>query len=519
MNIKKTEETNLSSRNIDDTESPRKKMRLDSQCRRSWSLMDRKTDHEVLQEMGVSLLDPDDSEVLCDAGASGMPHRGIKRKRDIENVNPNINLISSPRGKYSEKSPRARAPSSPHAGPSRGRSPRSDTHKPLQPTDQQILETTITDEYLVDEETPLAQSVSAGYLPSYEAVSTGSTEKYSRTCPPASPPRPLPPGCSSGRDAFSALSDEMLLSVFRWLHKRTLASAMLVCKRWHRVACDETLWQRLDLGNKNLSKDALGRILARQPVIVRLASSEIGPWHPAGPALPSRLQFLDLSMASIDLESLQQLLLRCPSLRKLSLESVPLDRACCRAIGQCNNLETLNLTMAQGITAEGLESILDGCPGLLSLNISWCNLDEEALEVLVTKLPQKIQRLNIGGARLMTDETLERLSGRGARLLELDASDCGRLTPRCVAALCRLPRLEHLALSRCYLLPLHALTQLAGASRLQHVDVWGMLHAHALSALRAALPHVQVNSFMFSAIARPTVGTRRTSIWGLRTRD
>lgn len=34
----------------------------------------------------------------------------------------------------------------------------------------------------MDEETPLAQSVSAGYLPSYEPVSIGSTEKYSRTC-------------------------------------------------------------------------------------------------------------------------------------------------------------------------------------------------------------------------------------------------------------------------------------------------------------------------------------------------
>ncbi|CAH0602460.1 unnamed protein product [Chrysodeixis includens] len=401
MNINKTEDPSLSSKTIDDTESPRKKMRLDNQCRRSWSLMDRKTDHEVLQEMGVSLLEPDDSEVLCDAGASGMPHKTLKRKRDIENVNPNINVITSPRGKYSEKSPRARPPASPHAGPSRVKSPRSDTHKPLQPTDQQLLETTLIDEYFIDEETPLAQSVSAGYLPAYEPQ-TRDTD--CRTSPPPQPPLAAPP-CTSGRDAFSALSDEMLLSVFRWLHKRTLASAMLVCKRWHRVACDETLWQRLDLGNKNLSKDALGRILARQPVIVRLASSEIGPWNPVGPATPSRLQYLDLSMASLDLDTLQQLLARAPALRKLSLESVQLADSCCDMIGRCSNLETLNLTMAQGITAEGLSSILEGCPGLLSLNISWCNLDEAALEVLVTMIPQKIQRLNIGGARIMTDDT------------------------------------------------------------------------------------------------------------------
>ncbi|XP_073966246.1 S-phase kinase-associated protein 2-like [Choristoneura fumiferana] len=54
---------------------------------------------------------------------------------------------------------------------------------------------------------------------------------------------------------------------------------------------------------------------------------------------------------------------------------------------------------------------------------------------------------------------------------------------------------------------------------LQYLEVWGMLQTASLNALRAALPAIQVNQFMFSAIARPTVGARRTSIWGLRTRD
>jgi hypothetical protein len=42
---------------------------------------------------------------------------------------------------------------------------------------------------------------------------------------------------------------------------------------------------------------------------------------------------------------------------------------------------------------------------LQSLNISWCNLSEAALNVLVTSLPQKLQRLNIGGARIMTNDS------------------------------------------------------------------------------------------------------------------
>lgn len=37
--------------------------------------------------------------------------------------------------------------------------------------------------------------------------------------------------------------------------------------------------------------------------------------------------------------------------------------------------------------------------------------------------------------------------------------------------------------------------------------------------LKNALPGVTINSEMMSSIARPTVGIRRTSIWGIRCRD
>ncbi|CAB3226597.1 unnamed protein product [Arctia plantaginis] len=89
MSASKTGDEYPSPREHDEAESPRKRMRLNNSSRKSWSLMDRKTDHEVLQEMGVSLLEPDDcGELPCDPGTSGMMHKSLKRKRDIENVNP-----------------------------------------------------------------------------------------------------------------------------------------------------------------------------------------------------------------------------------------------------------------------------------------------------------------------------------------------------------------------------------------------------------------------------------------------
>ncbi|KAJ0184378.1 hypothetical protein K1T71_000801 [Dendrolimus kikuchii] len=513
MNSDAAEDDYQHIRNVEEVESPRKRMRLDNSGRKSWSLMDRKTDYEVLQEMGVSLLEPDDNDTIYDPSSSGnLPHKPTaKRKRDIENVNPNVNSTGlSPRGKASPRSPRAKICS---PGPSKARSPRShEKHKPLQQSDHNLLETSLPSEYLIDEETPLGQSVGAHYLPTATAGPNTNTDGKKREC------------CTSesepyGPDSFSALSDEMMLSIFRWLPKRTLAHSMLVCKRWYRVACDETLWQRLDLGNKTLNKDALGRILARKPIIVRFASSEIGEWHPTSLSSPSRIQYLDLSMATLDQVTLDSLLTMCPGLKKLSLENLQLQDSTCAIIGKCVNMETLNLTMAQGVTAAGLGEIFEGCRSLQSLNISWCNLDEISLEVLVTGLPSRLQRLNLGGARILTDDMVACLCRCCTHLLELDLSDCSRLSACSVQALAALQRLEHLALSRCYLLPAQTLTKLSCMVSLQYLEVWGMLQTHSLSLLKEKLPGIQINQFMFSAIARPTVGTRRTSIWGLRTRD
>ncbi|XP_045508924.1 S-phase kinase-associated protein 2-like isoform X2 [Colias croceus] len=492
---------------IDEVESPRKRMRLDSSGRKSWSMMDRKTDTEVLQEMGVSVLDQDDSETPCESSSAT---KSLKRKHDIENVNPNINGVTSPRSRYSPKI--AKTKCSPSPGPSR--SPRSlEKAKPL----QDVLESSLIQEYHIDEDTPLAQIYGGygAYIASSGTKGNASTRLGLEEQEILARKEKFEP---SGADTFTLLSDEMILSVFKWLPKRTLAHCMTVCKRWYRVACDETLWQRLDLGNKTLSKDALGRILCRKPIILRLASSEIGDWIPQT-ITTTRIQYLDLSMSAISRQTLAKLVEHCPSLRKLSLESLPLDDGIMALIGQCSSLETLNLTMAQGITPEGLKSLLDGCTCLQSLNISWCNLNEEALNILVTCLPSKLQRLNLSGARIMNDETVSQLAVRCPRLLELDLSDCPLLGRAALNALLPLSRLEHLALSRCYLLPPHALTKLSSMTALQYLEVWGMLPAISLSALRAATPHIQINQFMFSAIARPTVGARRTSIWGLRTRD
>lgn len=83
------------------------------------------------------------------------------------------------------------------------------------------------------------------------------------------------PRLYTGEDNFAKLSDEILLSIFKWLPKKTLSRCSLVNHRFHRVIQDESLWTRLDLAGKTIQPFAFGRILMRGTIILRLAQSKV----------------------------------------------------------------------------------------------------------------------------------------------------------------------------------------------------------------------------------------------------
>lgn len=247
----------------------------------------------------------------------------------------------------------------------------------------------------------------------------------------------------------------MVLAVFQHLPKKALFRCSLVCRRFYNVVSDESLWQRLELGNRTLRAGGLGRILVRGVVILRLAQSKITApifdWDTLGGIPSSRLQYLDLSMADVSAPALAQLLSCCRQLKKLSLEHVPVDQAICMQIGLNVGMEVLNLTMCDGLEAAGLSLMLTALHKLHTLNVSWTGLDATAVKVVVSYVPKRLMRLNVAGCRKsMTDRMLQRLVERCVDLVELDLSDCSSLTENAIESVSTLPKLEYLSLSRCY---------------------------------------------------------------------
>ncbi|XP_067009546.1 S-phase kinase-associated protein 2 isoform X2 [Anabrus simplex] len=327
-----------------------------------------------------------------------------------------------------------------------------------------------------------------------------------------------------GPDQSEKLSDEIMLMIFRMLPKKMVVRCAMVCKRWQRIAYDESLWCRLDLSCRVLKPGSLGYALQRGVLILRLASTTIMTpvFSPSCSLLDgdrSKVQYLDLSMAVIRSSDLATLLCTCESLHKLSLEHCELNDKCCSAIAKNRSLEVLNLSGCEGLTKDGLKSILTGCRRLLELNLAWTDLSTAGLEILCEFLPCTVQRLNISGCRkTLADKHIQLLVELCPNIVELDLSDCTSLTSQTIEMISSLNKLEHIALNRCYSITASSYLLLGAMDSLMYLDVIGLFVDQALLHLEKNLPNIGINKFQFSSIARPTVGIRRTSIWGLRVR-
>lgn len=206
-------------------------------------------------------------------------------------------------------------------------------------------------------------------------------------------------------DYINQLSDEVILHIFQYLPKKTLNRIATVNYRFSQIIQDETLWIRMDLGFKVIRTGALDIIIRRGVVILRLAMAkfQLPVFEPSfQPELfhrVNKLQYLDLSMANIDKDSLCKLLRSCRNLQKLSLEFVPLNGLICNEIANNPGINTLNLAMCDGLPSKGLRTILASLVNLNSLNLAWTGLSLRSVDIVAERIPASIVRLNISGNR------------------------------------------------------------------------------------------------------------------------
>jgi len=335
-----------------------------------------------------------------------------------------------------------------------------------------------------------------------------------------------------GRDLFNQMSDEVVLHVFKWLHKGTLARCSLVCKRWFRLSIDESLWRRLDLGLATVPPGVVGQVMSRGCVVLRLARATVQsniftsclsglPTFPTPNMDTSRLQYLDLSMASVSPSCLELMLSHCSVLKNLALESCTITDPTCAAISFNSSLTILHLGQVEGLTTLGVSRILSSCTGLVELNLGWTSLSSQAVQAVCILLRPTLRRLCLSGNRdTLLDTHIETLLEKCPNLRELDVSDSTKLTAVSLNLIVeKLGYLESLSTSRCYGISPSSYLILSSCPTLLYLNVFGLLRDAAMVELRQRLKGIEINKFLFTSVARPTVGIKRTSIWNLRVRE
>ncbi|XP_053556400.1 S-phase kinase-associated protein 2 [Bombina bombina] len=318
--------------------------------------------------------------------------------------------------------------------------------------------------------------------------------------------------------SWDALPDELLLSILSYLHLTELLRVSRVCKRWHRLSSDESLWHSLDLCGKHLADGVVGKLLSMGVVVFRCPRSCIG--EPIfKKTRPLRLQHVDLSNCTVSVDALHGILSRCHKLQNLSLEGLTLSDEIMHGIAKNSAMERLNLGGCSGFSPETLKEMLSNCTRVEELNLSWCDFTADHIKVTVNHIPSHITQLNFSGYRQNLEiPDLKSLLERCPKLTHLDLSDSVLLTSECFPMFQQLTHLQHLGLSRCYQISPANLLELGQATLpLKTLSVFGIVTDTSFQLLKESLPHIKINCSFFSTIGRPTTGHKRNrEIWGMK---
>uniref|UniRef100_A0A663FD25 S-phase kinase-associated protein 2 n=2 Tax=Aquila chrysaetos chrysaetos TaxID=223781 RepID=A0A663FD25_AQUCH len=318
---------------------------------------------------------------------------------------------------------------------------------------------------------------------------------------------------------WDTLPDELLLAIFAYLPLNDLLKVSLVCKRWHCLSFDESLWQSLDLTGGSLLPGVIGQLLPAGVTVFRCPRSCIGnPLFKT--SKPLRVQHMDLSNCTVSAADLQSILCRCEKLQNLSLEGLVLSDDIIKSIAKNPSLMRLNLCGCSGFSAAALKLMLNSCSTLEELNLSWCDFTATHVKAAVNHITSKVTQLNLSGYRQnLQIPDIKTLVERCPFLVHLDLSDSVMLKPECFQYFHRLIFLQHLCLSRCYQISPAALVELGEIPTLKTLQVFGIVTHRSLQLLRETLPNMKINCSHFTSIARPTVGSKKNhEIWGIKCR-
>ncbi|XP_075870871.1 F-box and leucine-rich repeat protein 13 [Nelusetta ayraudi] len=199
-------------------------------------------------------------------------------------------------------------------------------------------------------------------------------------------------------EGLKEFPDALLLKIFKYLQLRDWLTCADVCCEWKAIIQSGSLWSEI---NFSLEKDwitdstAVKILRNYRPFVINL------------------------------------------NLRGCSLLSWPSLKYIC----ECKNLQELNLSQCDNVTDLMMQNIVDGCAGLLYLNLS-CTLITDVTIRELSRSCINLQYLSLAYCYRVSEKGLTYLNtGKGCRnLIHLDLSGCNQITVssfKCISDACR----------------------------------------------------------------------------------
>jgi hypothetical protein len=330
------------------------------------------------------------------------------------------------------------------------------------------------------------------------------------------------------------LPDEMIVNVFSFVEIRDLISLGQMSKRIRAISHDEQFWLKINLYHDidikrphnpvvYLNRRGFLDVDEVLPINRSKSGSRIVPHAPPAPpalngTLPARflkiainngckylslcpnrvdgnlgldqassLIYLKLHQPQIEyftkFSVLEELLLSCQSLQKLSINSVTLTfdeiTTICNQNGKTLQILDLNGCKIAGsweLKLQPIQVIVTNCTNLKEVNFDWTNLSEEAVPYLVENITPSIEVLSLNYCLRVNDEHIKILVNRCQKLKTLNLT-ATRITSKSLTVINEIlkPSLEQLDVCNRFIVPMNLL-ELRAMPKLQILIVWSSLH-------------------------------------------
>ena len=225
--------------------------------------------------------------------------------------------------------------------------------------------------------------------------------------------------------SIELLPDELLLDIFELLGVKDRGRCAQTSKRFRKVSQDETLWQKLNLDEKEVPSQFLELAISRGLKYLSFRCAKLSG-HQNLPIDTKSVKYLNVSSYNswgykANEEELTALVSCFSSLEKLSLGFLSMKNP---AIINCilqnrETLKVLDLTECRDLTLELIKDIVRNCDQLTEVSFWGNNLCQSAIAFICDNLTPTIEKINFSSSRLCS-ENLSDLVVRCQKLTELE---------------------------------------------------------------------------------------------------